>query len=240
MANEWTCARCSTENAERTLTCISCGMIQGAVVVPGSSPAPLAAASSAETDSQPAGEPVAPGTSSWSVGAQPSTGSASVPIWRRVPVGLLLFLVLIVGGGIVGFILNAGRSSTGEIDRAGDMMATDLRVGDCFDFQDAAADEITDVTAKPCTTEHKYELIFTGSMPSGSYPSEADFDAFVETSCLPAFAEYVGLQYDESVLDISWLVPLADAWSGGDRSVQCSAYDPGVDRLTGSLKGSKR
>lgn len=190
---------------------------------------------------QPPGEPAGPPQSSWNVGQSAPGGAASAPpLWRRIPIGLVIFLVLLVGGGAVGFILNAGRASTGEINREGDMMATDLRVGDCFDFKDVSAEEITDVTAKPCTAEHEYELIYTDSMPSGDYPSDDTFNAFVEASCLPAFEAYVGLAYEDSALDISWLVPLPDAWGGGDKSVQCSVYDPGNKLLIGSLKSSRR
>ena len=190
---------------------------------------------------QPPGEPAGPPQSSWNVGAPAPGGPASVPpLWRRIPAGLVILLVLVVGGGVVGLVLNAGRASTGEINREGDMMATDLRVGDCFDFKDVSAEEITDVTAKPCTAEHEYELIYTDSMPSGDYPSDDTFNAFVEANCLPAFDAYVGLAYADSALDVSWLVPLPDAWNGGDKSVQCSVYDPENKLLIGSLKSSRR
>ena len=42
------------------------------------------------------------------------------------------------------------------------MTAADLRVGDCFDLKDPAADEIDDVTAGPCTAAHEFEMFFVG------------------------------------------------------------------------------
>lgn len=268
MAEPWICAQCGTGNDPRTITCGNCGTVVGSVTA-AASETPVAATpttgpSAADTGvgqahgfaasrddaptsgwtaaatGQPPGEPAGPPPSSWSVGASAPQESAAVPFWRKIPAGLLIFVVLLVGGGVVGFVLNAGRASTGEINREGDMMATDLRVGDCFDFKDASAEEITDVTAKPCTAEHEYELIYTDSMPSGLYPTDDAFDAFVEANCLPAFDAYVGLAYADSALDVSWLVPLEDAWSGGDQSVQCSVYDPENTRLIGSLKSSRR
>ncbi len=269
MAEPWTCAQCGTSNDPRTLTCGNCGTVVGAAVTPaagadpttatpttdppatGAAPgqafgfaatqgdAPTSGWATAATG-QPPSEPAGPPLSSWNVGQSAPAMSGKPPLWRRIPVGLVIFLVLLVAGGMGAFILNAGRASTGEINRAGDMMATDLRVGDCFDFKDVSAEEITDVTAKPCTAEHEYELIYTDSMPSGNYPADATFNAFVEANCLPAFDAYVGLAYADSALDVSWLVPLQDAWDGGDQSVQCSVYDPENKLLIGSLKGSRR
>ena len=97
------------------------------------------------------------------------------------------------------------------------------------------------MAAVPCTQEHEFELYYVGSMPDGSYPTDAAFDAFIETNCTPAFQSYVGKSYDDSVLDVYWLVPSTSGWNeGGDRTVQCAVYHPRVHRLTESLKGSEQ
>lgn len=254
MASQWKCARCSAKNDEGTLTCQNCRMIRGAVVVPGSFSPPPGQAPDTLPD-EPSAPPVswdtaadrhslseaaAPTMSSWNVGVEPSDKPVRVPLWRRIPIGAVIVVAILAAGAIGGVIFNASRSSTGEISRRGDMMATDLRVGDCFDLKDPAADEITDVTALPCEEEHEFELIYTGSMPSGDYPREDAFDAFVEDNCVPAFDVYIGMAYADSKLDIHWLIPLESGWNAGDRSIQCSAYHPRVHRLTGSLKGSSQ
>ena len=159
---------------------------------------------------------------------------------RRVPVGWLIFVLLLGGGAVASFITNASRSDTGEIVNDGDMMATDLRVGDCFDLKDPTAEEISDVTAKPCTDPHEFELFWTGSMPDGDYPTEAAFESFFETNCVGAFQPYVGKGYLDSVLDIYWLTPFEETWDNGDQSIQCAAYDPNDSVLTGSLRNSAR
>ena len=48
----------------------------------------------------------------------------------------------------------------------------DLRVGDCFDLKDPTADQIEDVKAVPCTTEHEFELFYVGAMGKGSHPTD--------------------------------------------------------------------
>ena len=171
---------------------------------------------------------------------EPVPPAAPVPLWRRIPIGGLLFLVLVVGGGIASWYFSADRSETGEITGAGDLQATDLRVGDCFDLKEPEATEIGDVTATPCTQEHEYELFYQASLPEGDYPAETAFEQYVKDNCLTTFSTYVGKAFEESELDIYWLYPTDDAWRDGDRSVQCAVYHPRVARLTTSLKDSKR
>jgi hypothetical protein len=185
----------------------------------------------------PAASPAVPDPTAW---ATPAAPPASVPLWRRLPIGGIFILVLIVAGGVGGLIFNASRSSTGEIVKEGDLTAADLRVGDCFDLKDPAADLIEDVTAVPCTAAHEYEMVFTGSLAEGAYPSDDAFTAFFTANCIPAFDTYVGKAYLDSELDIFWLTPTSDAWDQGDRSIQCAAYHPRISRLTETLKGSNR
>ena len=178
------------------------------------------------------------GVSGWSPpdGSAPAAGP--VPLWRRIPIGFVIVMAFVLGGAALGWYFGAGRSSSGEINKAGDLQANDLRVGDCFDLKDREADEVGDVTARPCTTAHEFELFFTGSMADGAYPSDADFESFVEGACLPAFATYIGTAYEDSTLDLQWLQPTDDAWREGDRSVQCAVFHPDNAGLTTSVKDS--
>lgn len=256
MARRWKCARCSTENDEGVLTCSNCRMIRGAVVVPGTFnapvPGPVVAAGPAsapvpEPDRPAAADP--PGTiassdlapAPWDPsGIQVAAPEARLPLWRRIPIGWVIVGVLVLGGGIAGFLANANRSASGEITKGGDLVAADLRVGDCFDLKDPNLEEIGDVTAVPCANEHEYEMYFVGTMADGAFPTEDAFNAFFESNCLGAFESYVGKAYEDSELDIFWLVPVEDSWGAGDRSVQCAVYHPRIHRLTGSMKGSAR
>jgi hypothetical protein len=247
MAKQWKCARCSTKNDEGTLTCTNCRMIRGAVVVPGTFNAspdapPVAPAAPIASEASVASEaPVAPSPPSdplyW-VQEHAANQPAAAPLGRRVPIGWLIFVIFLGIGAVASFISNAGRSETGEIVNDGDMMAIDLRVGDCFDLKDPSADEITDVTARPCTDPHEYELFWTGNMPAGAYPSEVAFDAFFSANCIDAFTTYVGRTYADSKLDIYWLYPLESGWDEGDRSIQCAAYHPNDNQLTSSVRAT--
>jgi hypothetical protein len=190
----------------------------------------------------PAADDTAPPFSDWRPygGDQAQVPAAPVPLWRRFPIGLVVFLVLVVGGGISSWYFGAGRADTGEIAKPGDLTATDLRVGDCFDLKDPTAEEIEDVAARPCAQAHEFELFFTGSLPEGAYPPQSVFDAYMQDNCMPAFLAFVGKAYEDSELDVYWLTPTTEAWGQGDRSVQCVVSHPRIHQLTESLKGSRR
>jgi hypothetical protein len=252
MAKNWKCPRCSTVNDGSSITCTRCGLLQGSVFVPTAWDEPPAAvapppvrqvavpqANQAPQWSSPAPDatPIAPNATA--AVAEPA-GPSRVPIWRRIPIGGIVFLVLVFGGGISSLLFGAGRGDSGEIAKPGDLTAVDLRVGDCFDLKDPAADLIENVVARPCSQEHQYEMFFTGSMPEGDYPPDSVFEVFMNTNCMPAYLGYVGHDYQTSKFDVYWLSPSADGWSHGDRSIQCAVYDPEMDRLTSSLKGAKR
>ena len=264
----WKCARCSTVNDESGISCSNCGLMRGSVVIQGrpggpigtesipvERPTPDAPPAAAPwtpdpppaTDAQPrpvAAADAAGDVPSWVAPspelAAPEVPAAPVPLWRRLPIGGIIFAVLIVGGGISSWYFGAGRSDSGEIAKPGDLGALSLRVGDCYDLKDPQASEFEEVAAKPCTDAHEYELFFVGSMPEGAYPAEAVFEEYVIANCDPAFTTYVGTSYEESTLDVDWFTPTTDAWNSGERSVQCAVLDPKTPRLTVSLKGANR
>jgi putative regulator of septum formation len=208
---------------------------QSAVSSAGSSSAGWAWPDTSHVPSPGVAPPAADAMPGWTAAAAPQRS-----ILRRIPIGWLIVIVLVAGGAVVGWYFNAARSSSGEIDKAGDLKATDLRVGDCFDLKDANVDAIDDVRAVPCTTQHTYELFFAGRMPDGDYPSDDAFDAWTTTNCAPAFTTYVGRPYEQSTLEVYFLVPSKDSWGSGDRTVQCALYPQNNAHPTTSLKGSQQ
>ncbi len=254
MAKGWKCDRCSAQNAEGAYNCSSCGLIRGSVVVPGTYTAPVPnvlVQPSAPAEPSVPPESTAPSfgmpAAAEGVGAPlnvgwvtppPASITSARPPWRRIPLRLALIVALIAAGGIAGWVTNASRSSSGDITKGGDLTSNDLRVGDCWNMKDPSADVVDNVTARPCGESHKYEVFYVGSVSEGAYPTEDAFSTWVEGACVPAFGTYVGKAYADSVLDISWLYPNSDSWSAGDRTVECSAYNPNDDGMTASVKGS--
>jgi Septum formation len=263
MARGWKCPRCSTQNGEGVMNCAKCGLIQGGVYVPSAlvPPEPAALVASPPVASAPLTSPSALPAAAQGVGAPLNLGSGEEPppsgwvpphptptaaplpprpLWRRIPIRLAIIGAIIVAGAIGGFITNATRSSEGDITKSGDLVSNDLRVGDCWDMKDRSATTVDNVVARPCHESHEYEVIFVGSVAGETYPTDDAFQAFVENACLPAFGTYIGKAYEDSALDVSWLYPDPETWKSGDRTVECSAYDPDNSTLTASVRGAAR
>jgi Septum formation len=261
MTERWICALCSTENDPWVVGCSKCGTVRADLSVAGA-PQPSPAADALPLQPVEAPPPTAPPLSPWppppaalppgesaestttplsgGVAVTQPPQAASVPLWRRLPIGWILFGVLVFGGAIGGLIFNASRGSSGEITKSGDLEAGELRAGDCFDLKDPTAEEIGDVTALPCTSEHEYETFFVGTMPPGDFPTDDGFNAWLEANCAPAFEAYVGTPLENSELEVFWLSPTSEAWNAGERSIQCAINHPTIHRLTESFKGSGR
>jgi len=264
----WQCPRCSASNDAAMLFCANCGLSRVDAAPPESSAAPSAAHlgegpavpgsasaapgappnAAAPSDAAAPPAPPAPPPMPWSTtptASAPPEAPRSLPLWRRIPLGLVV--VGLVAGASAGgaWLFNASRGADGEITKSGDLTAGDLRPGDCFDLKDPASEEVGEVTARPCAEAHDYEAFFGGSLPDGDYPTDEVFGAFIEDRCAPAFAPYVGTSYQESLLDIFYLVPTPAGWQTGDRSVLCAVYEPGdapdsVARQSAALRGSNR
>jgi hypothetical protein len=115
----------------------------------------------------------------------------------------------------------------------------DLQVGDCLaDFQDATA--LSRVTASPCSEPHSDEIYASGAITDeDEFPGAEAIQSAAEDICIAEYAEFVGLPYEDSVLDIGYLTPTEESWATGDREVLCTIFDP-AEEVTGSLRGAER
>jgi len=216
----WVCPRCFESNEADADRCAKCGLERGAD--------PAAAASTA-SDAPPA----APGTE----GAQPAQPAgpwtaapapqSNRPGWLQLVLRFWWVGLLVVGGGIAAVQYLGGSRPV-----------TDITVGDCFDMENTQL--IDDVTRRECTEPHQYEMYFIGELPDGPYPSDTEVQVWLEANCRPAFADYVGVEYDSSALYVLNITPNEDGWNDGDHSVQCAIYDQENPELTESVKDAAR
>jgi putative regulator of septum formation len=117
--------------------------------------------------------------------------------------------------------------------------AEDLRVGDCFE-EPAGQQVIEDVQHQPCTENHDAEVVFVGNYPAAkaaATPAGDEYETYVATNCLPAFATYTGVDVmSQEVLGIGYYTPTNEGWRAGDREIMCYAA-----RMDGaSMKASVR
>ena len=139
----------------------------------------------------------------------------------------------IIGGGS-----DAPRDDeTGEVTEGSNIDIFSLSVGDCK-MEDASG-EIQDTDVVPCSEPHDEEVYFDFELEGDEFPEGDAIDAEGEAQCLPAFEEYVGIDYQSSSLDLFWITPTQDTWDQlNDRVVQCVLYSYDGEQLTGSMKGA--
>ena len=261
MASGWTCARCAAQNDEISVACQTCGLIRGGTVAAPSPAAPIAAPDLAtaappppsswpeagavppppvDGSAAPGGWPGAP------VASQPASPRKGILVGCLANMGIRILLVLIVAGviGGIAWFNSAGRDSNGNITKSGEIKPSDLKVGDCWDLPGGGSSfdpnaTIDTATGTKCIEAHRYEVFYTGTMTdNGSYPADADLQAFAVTNCEPAFKAYVGTPFDQSSLTFYYFYPDSTAWKSGNRDFQCSLADENLKVLNKSLKSS--
>ena len=126
---------------------------------------------------------------------------------------------------------------TGELVEVGDVDVADLEVGDCLG-EATGEGEIESLEAGPCSEPHAKEIFAALTVPDGDYPGQDALDAEVE-GCIEEFTEFVGMPFEESVLEINYMTPTEESWSQGDRELLCTVHDPEAE-TTGTLQNANR
>jgi hypothetical protein len=207
----------------------------------------------------PDGDAAAPG---W---ASPDAGAATSPPppaegwptpdggWPATPPSSSTRTMVVAALGVVAFLVVAGigaallrGADSGSPDAtpalptpsSGAVVgATALALGDCLILP--SEDEFDDVRALPCTDPHDGEVIFTAAHPGSVYPSDEEFNTYVEDQCVPAFEAYSGSAYDDQdVLDIGWFTPTEAGWDDGTRTVTCYLTPLDGSRTSQSYRGA--
>ena len=113
--------------------------------------------------------------------------------------------------------------------------SSDLEIGDCANVE-------PDFTIVDCTDSHEVEAYSQYKIPNvqfKEYPGEVSLTKVANRQCEKAFIGYVGRDWRESDLQISYVYPSEGSWSSGDRTIICVA---GLDdqRTTGTIANSGR
>lgn len=115
-----------------------------------------------------------------------------------------------------------------------------LRTGDCINEWSADADEnVSSVPKIDCSEPHDLEVYYEGTLDeNGSYPTREVLGEMVGEGCIDAFGDFVGIDYEDSALDFSNLMPTEDGWEQGDREYLCLIGQYG-EQTTGTLEDSQ-
>lgn len=121
------------------------------------------------------------------------------------------------------------------------MDAFRLEVGDCLVDAGSGTEELEEVAAVdtlPCDQEHGGEVYAAFDLEDApSYPGDKTVGDQAFAGCEERFAEWVGVDYLDSRLEIYVYQPTEESWTTlDDREVACVVYDP-AGPLTGSARG---
>ena len=103
---------------------------------------------------------------------------------------------------------------------------------------------LEEVDVVPCADPHTQEVFELVEVETpeddDDFPGDSELDAFAQAECLDPFTDYVGVDYIDSSLFITYLLPTVQSWNEeGDREVVCIAQTTG-EQLQGSVEGSQR
>lgn len=116
-----------------------------------------------------------------------------------------------------------------------------LKVGECLVPPKNVQAELSSVKVVSCRSPHTQEVFATVQDNTGSdqYPGDQALRTFADGQCLQRFRAYVGVDYRQSSLYYTYLVPSVRSWAASDRTVVCVITTTG-QQLTSSVKGSRR
>lgn len=141
----------------------------------------------------------------------------------------------------VAVLLTAACSGS---DDATKVSIFDLEVGDCVRAADEVTAEVETVERVGCEAGHELELysevaFTTETGDAGPFPGDAALVTFADGVCAERFEEYVGIDYRDSALYFTYLLPSARGWDQGpDTSVLCFVTTTG-EQLTATVRGSQ-
>jgi Septum formation/Bacterial PH domain len=88
-----------------------------------------------------------------------------------------------------------------------------------------------------CRVEHGQEVMSRSTLAGNKkWPGDAAVEEAGADKCLSAFADYVGVEIDESRLDFDFLTPDKDSWNDGKGTLICFVLDPSHDQITRALR----
>ena len=161
----------------------------------------------------------------------------------------LLTLTTIAFAGLLlsacsGTTTETERDDSGEVtERNDDASVFEIKVGDCYNFPDdsATSSEVETLSAVPCADPHQAEAYHEIEIDGDEFPGTPAVEEEADAACLAEFETFVGMPYDTSTLEFTYLAPTEASWDQlDDRLVSCLVLDPANPEVTGTLEGAAR
>lgn len=131
--------------------------------------------------------------------------------------------------------------ASGEIVESSEADVFSLKVGDCLNQTvTEEVEEVSSVPTVPCGEPHDSEAYARTDLPEGDYPGDEAVAEAADSFCYDEFATFVGMSYDESVLELASFFPTQVSWDQNeDREILCFVSSPD-GQVTGTLAGAQR
>jgi hypothetical protein len=128
----------------------------------------------------------------------------------------------------------------GGTPRGANVSVFHLKVGDCLVPPTNIQAELSSVKVVACKKPHTQEVYANVDDASAgdNYPGDTALRSFADGQCLQRFQGYVGVDYRESSLFYTYLLPSARSWETKDRTVVCVITTTG-QQLTSSVKAGQ-
>lgn len=146
---------------------------------------------------------------------------------------------------LVALPLLGGCGLFGGDDEGEGVSVFSIEPGQCFEGQGEVKAQLSELTEVDCGEEHAQEAYAVveytsdGEKPGDTFPGDDALAKFADGACAGEFGTYVGVDYLDSKLFYTYLLPSARSWEDEDRNVICFVTSAG-EPLQGSTKGSKR
>ena len=126
-------------------------------------------------------------------------------------------MAVLVGTVLAGCSLGSGPEQVSVFDAA---------PGECFLAPQEVVAELTEIERVPCDVPHDQEAYavveYETTEGAEGYPGDGALKDFADGSCAAEFAGYVGVDYRDSSLFLTYLLPSPRSWEqDGDRAVTC-------------------
>ncbi|MCW2528956.1 MAG: hypothetical protein JWM76_3816 [Pseudonocardiales bacterium] len=120
-----------------------------------------------------------------------------------------------------------------------------VKAGQCFVAPKDVKSELAALNRTDCTKPHTQEsyaivgYVNADGTPASTYPGDDLLTKYAQGKCAAAYGPYVGVDYLDSKLFFTYLLPSARGWEQDkDRNIVCFVTTTGA-QLTASVKGSK-
>ncbi len=153
-------------------------------------------------------------------------------------VGGVVGVGLVAAGGVA-FQDDAVRDESGVIEEAGEVGAFRIQVGDCL--QDPGDGLIESVAAVPCGEPHWSEAYHSFEVGFADWPGGEAISEEAGQGCYGQFSAFVGMSYEQSIYEFTWLEPTQDSFEQvDDKEVVCliSLYEGGTK--TGTARNASQ